>query len=183
MTLLRWNAAMSLDGFIAGPGDAMDWVFGYDDPNPLIDEIIASTGALLVGRNTYEAGRKPGQAEQATEPFGGAWSGPQFVLTHRPPPSDEADPSVTFLSGGIAQAVATARAAAGSGNVLVLGAAIGRECLEAGLMDDIIVLVVPILLGDGVRLFGTPPAAPVQLELLDSTRAGQLTNLHFRVPR
>ena len=173
---------MSLDGFIAGPDDAMDWVFGYDDPNPLIDEIIASTGALLVGRNTYEAGRKPGQAEQATEPFGGAWSGPQFVLTHRPP-ADEKDPSVTFLSGDITRAVAIAKEAAAGKNVLVLGAAIGRECLEAGLMDDIIVLVIPILLGDGVRLFGSPPAASVPLELIDSTRVGQLTNLRYRVPR
>ena len=182
MSLVRWNAAISLDGFIAGPDDAMDWVFGYDDPNPLIDEIIASTGALLVGRNTFEAGRKPGQAEAATEPFGGAWSGPQFVLTHRPP-ADEQDPSITFLSGDITQAVATAQEAAAGKNVLVLGAAIGRECLEAGLMDDIIVVAVPILLGDGVRLFGSPPASPIQLELIDSTRVGQLTNLHYRVPR
>jgi len=173
---------MSLDGFIAGPDDAMDWVFGYDDPNPLIDEIIASTGALLVGRNTYEAGRKPGQAEQATEPFGGAWSGPQFVLTHRPP-ADEKDPSVTFLSGDITRAVATAKEAAAGKNVLVLGAAIGRECLEAGLMDDIIVLVAPILLGDGVRLFGSPPGGSVPLELLTATQVGQITNLHYRVPR
>lgn len=182
MSLVRWNAAMSLDGFIAGPNHAMDWVFGYDDPNPLIDEIIASTGALLVGRNTFDAGRMPDQVEPATEPFGGAWSGPQFILTHRPP-ADEPDPSTTFLSGDITQAVATAQEAAAGKNVLVLGAAIGRECLEAGLMDDIIVIAVPILLGDGVRLFGSPPASPVQLELIESTRVGQLTNLHYRVPR
>jgi dihydrofolate reductase len=173
---------MSLDGFIAGPNHAMDWVFGYDDPDPLIDEIIASTGALLVGRNTYDAGRMPDQVEPATEPFGGAWSGPQLVLTHHPP-ADEPDPAVTFLSGDISRAVAAAREAAAGKNVLVLGAAIGRECLEAGLMDDIIVLVVPILLGDGVRLFGSTPASPVSLELIDATRVGQLTNLHYRVPR
>jgi dihydrofolate reductase len=182
MTLVQWNASMSLDGFIAGPDDAMDWVFGYDGPNPLVDEIISSTGAILAGRRTFEAGRKPGQHEEATKPFGGAWEGPQFVLTHRPP-ADEPDPSITFLSGDIAAAVATARAAAGDRNLLVLGAAVGREILEAGLMDDIVVLVVPILLGDGVRLFGSPPAASIRLELAEAARVGQITNLRYRVPR
>jgi dihydrofolate reductase len=142
MGAVCWNATMSLDGFIAGPDDAMDWVFATDEPsNPVIGETIESTGALLVGRRTYEAGQKPGQPEEATEAFGGAWSGPQFVLTHRPPARP--DPSVTFLSGDIAEAVATARAAAGHRNVVVLGAQLGREILEAGLMDDILILVPP----------------------------------------
>jgi dihydrofolate reductase len=183
MTLVRWNTALSLDGFMAGPDDAMDWVFAHDEPdNPIVAEIIKSTGALLVGRRTYDAGQKAGQPEQATEAFGGAWRGPQFVLTHRPA---EPDPRVTFLSGDISRAVATARAAAqaAGGNVVVLGGQVGRQLLEAGLMDDIIVLVVPILLGDGVRLFGSPPAAPVPLELVTATQVGQITNLHYRVPR
>ncbi|MBV9792970.1 MAG: dihydrofolate reductase family protein [Actinobacteria bacterium] len=182
MSLVRWNTATSLDGFVAGPNDAMDWIFAYDEPNPLVDEIIGSTGALLVGRNTFEAGRQPGQAEQATEPFGGAWSGPQFVLTHHPPAS-EPDPSVTFLSGDIAPAVATARAAAGGGNVLVVGGDVARQWLQAGLMDDIVILVAPILLGDGVRLSGSVPYASVPLELLSVTQAGQVINLHYRPAR
>jgi dihydrofolate reductase len=182
MTLVRWNTTMSLDGFIAGPDDAMDWVFGYDDPNPIVPEIISSTGALLVGRRTFDAGRKPGQPEEATKAFGGAWNGPQFVLTHRPP-AHEPDPSITFLAGDIAEAVATARAAAGGKNVLIFGAQTGRECLEAGLMDDIVVLVAPVLLGDGVRLFGSPPALPVPLETVKVSQAGQITNLHYRVRR
>lgn len=173
---------MSLDGFIAGPDDAMDWVFGYDYPHPPIQEIIDSTGALLVGRRTMDAGRKPGQPEEATKPFGGAWAGPQFVLTHRPP-AHEPDPSVTFLSGDITKAVATAREAAAGKNVLVLGAQVARQCLQAGLMDDILVMVAPILLGDGVRLFGSPPSAPVPLELISAIQAGQITNLHYRVSR
>ena len=49
MTLVRWNTALSLDGFMAGPDDAMDWVFAHDEPgNPIVAEIIESTGALLV---------------------------------------------------------------------------------------------------------------------------------------
>jgi dihydrofolate reductase len=182
MSLVRWNVSMSLDGFIAGPDDAMDWVFGYDDPNPVVDEFISSTGSILIGRRSYDVGRKPDQIKEATEAFGGAWHGPQFVLTHRPP-DDETDPTITFLSGAIGPAVATARAAAGDKNVLVIGAALGREILEAGLMDDITVLVVPILLGDGIRLFGSPPAAPAPLELVDTSRAGQITNLHYRVTK
>ena len=79
--------------------------------------------------------------------------------------------------------MATARAAAGDKHVLVIAVALGREILKAGLMDDITVLVVPILLGDGVRLFGSPPAAPAPLELVDTSRAGQITNLHYRVKR
>ena len=182
MTLIRWNCTISLDGFAAGPDDAMDWVFGYDYPASLITEIIESTGALLVGRRTFDAGRKPGQPEEATEAFGGAWAGPQFVLTHRPP-ADEPDDSITFLSGDITKAVATARAAAAGKNVLVLGGDVARQCLAAHLMDDIVVLVAPILLGDGVRLFGSPPSARVPLELINATQAGQITSLHYRVPR
>lgn len=182
MTLVRWNATMSLDGFIAGPDDAMDWVFKYDYPDSLVGEVIESTGAILAGRNTFEAGRKAGQPEEATEAFGGAWHGPQFVLTHRPP-AVEPDESITFLSGDIAVAVATARAAAGRRDLLILGAGVARQCLAAGLLDDILILVAPILLGDGVRLFGSPPDSPVPLELISATQAGQITNLHYRVPR
>jgi dihydrofolate reductase len=179
---VRWNTTMSLDGFVAGPGDAMGWVFTYDYPDALIAGIIASTGAILAGRNTFEAGRKAGQPEAATEAFGGAWHGPQFVLTHRPP-DHEPDESITFLSGDITAAVATARAAANGRDLLILGTDVARQCLQAGLMDDIVILVAPILLGDGVRLFGSPAAPPVPLELVTATQAGQITSLHYRVPR
>jgi dihydrofolate reductase len=182
MSLVCWNATMSLDGFIAGPDDAMDWVFRYDYPDSLIAGIIESTGAILAGRNTFEAGRKAGQPEEATEAFGGAWHGPQFVLTHRPP-AREPDESITFLSGDITAAVTTARAAANGRDLLILGADVARQCLEAALMDDIVILVAPILLGDGVRLFGSPAAPPVPLELVTAAQAGQITSLHYRVPR
>ena len=101
MTLVRWNTALSLDGFMAGPDDAMDWVFAHDEPdNPIVGEIIESTGALLVGRRTYDAGQKAGQPEQATEAFGGAWHGPQFVLTHRPAEPTPGSPSCPATSAG-----------------------------------------------------------------------------------
>ena len=176
---------MSLDGFIAGPDHAMEWVFeqSWPSPDPVFEEIIATTGALLVWRNSYDVGFKEGQIEEATKPFGGAWSGPQFVLTHRPP-ADNPDPSVTFVEGDVAAAADTALAAAGGKNVLVFGATAARECIEAGRLDEILVHVVPVLLGDGIRLYGDPAAPRVDLELIAAEQHGdQIANLRYRVNR
>jgi len=172
-----WSVTMSLDGFIAGPDDAMDWVFDSAGPNPVVDAIIESTGAVLAGRRSYDVGRKA-QRPEMREVFGGGWSGPQFVLTHR---SHEPDPTNTFLSGDIRQAVATALAAAAGKNVNVIGADIARQCIEAGLVDEIVVLVAPILLGDGVRLFQGKGIGPVALEPTRLSRSGAVMNLWYRV--
>ena len=141
MGIVVWHATMSLDGFIAGPDDAMEWVFGYDEPTGL-DEVIASIGTLFVGRNTYMVGFKEDQVEGTQEAYGGRWHGPQFVLAHDPS-GLPADPSVTFLSGDIRAAVATPRATAGDKNVEVLGANIALQCIEAGALDEIFVHIVP----------------------------------------
>ena len=103
---------MSLDGFIAGPNDEMDWVFEHaaDVPAALVDELIATTGAILGGRRGYEVGRRAERPE-TSGPFGGRWSGPIFILTHTPP-DDETDPAYTFVSGDVRGAVARALAAA-----------------------------------------------------------------------
>jgi dihydrofolate reductase len=176
------QTTMSLDGFIAGPNDEMDWVFEYarDVPPALVDETIATTGAILGGRRGYEVGRRAERPETA-KPFGGRWSGPIFVLTHAPP-EDEADPDYTFLSGDIRDAVATARASAGGRNLLVLGASVVDQCLREGLLDEILILVLPVLLGDGVRLF-REPGAPTRLEALEVSASGQVANLRYRVVR
>jgi len=170
---------MSLDGFIAGPNDEMDWVFQYPDPNPLVDEVIRTTGAVLAGRHSYDVGRR-GQRPELREVFGGGWSGAQFVLTHR---AHEADPANTFLSGDVRKAVSTALDAAKGKNVNLIGADVGRQCMDAGLVDEIIVFLAPILLGDGVRFFSRSSAAPIDLETISVTQSGQLTNLRFRVRR
>src|SRR3954463_6083151 len=93
------NRAMSLDGFIAGPGHTMDWggeraLADFVAPGDFA-EIAAATGAMLIGRRTWDVGSKmeaddPGSADY---PF----SGPFFLLTHRPP--EPPDPDVTILSG------------------------------------------------------------------------------------
>ncbi len=178
MARMLYSAAMSLDGFIAGPGGDMSWLSGYLAPNPIVDELIAATGAILVGRRTYGGDDPYKGTEGEGEAFGGGWDGPQFVLTHRPPAAPV--PGVTFLSD-LGTAVAQAKAAAGEHYVNVLGADVARQCLEAGELDEILVSVVPVMLGDGVRLFDHPGGAAVRLELLRRSEAPQASNLWYRV--
>jgi dihydrofolate reductase len=179
MASVIWSTAMSLDGFIAGPDDAMDWVFRFTGAAENADDIISSTGAILAGRRSYDVGRKPDQHPEAQEAFGGAWTGPQFVLTHHPP-TDEDDETITFLNCDIVEAVATATDAAGGKDVLVLGADVARQCIESILIDEIIVILIPVLLGDGVRLFARQ-GAPVDLSTLSVAQFGQVTHLRFAV--
>src|SRR5918997_1772036 len=107
------NRAMSLDGFIAGPDHAMDWVMEYEDKFSF-PEVMPATGAMLVGRGTYEVAKRMSEEDTAYD------GGPVFVLTHRPP--DEPEEGVTFLTCELAEAVARARAAAGGKNLEILGA-------------------------------------------------------------
>ena len=168
------NRSMSLDGFIAGPGHAMDWIFDFMAPDAF-PEIAAATGAMLIGRGTYEVAKR---MPDAGEDYGGGWSGPVFVLTHRPP--ERPDPAGTFLTGDIGEAVATARSAAGGKNLEILGADVAGQCLRRGLVDEILVYVLPVLLGDGIR-FSPPGLARIDLEPVSSTRSGVVTILRFRV--
>ena len=171
------NRSMSLDGFIAGPGHAMDWVFDFVAPDEFPD-IAAATGAMLIGRRTYEVGNRMAADEPGSTDY--PFSGPVFVLTHEPP--DPPDPAVTFLSGDIGEAVATARSAAGGKNLEILGADVAGQCLRRGLVDEILVYVLPVLLGDGIR-FSSPGLARIDLEPVSSTRSGAVTILRFRVRR
>ena len=169
------NRSMSLDGFIAGPGDAMDWIFDFVAPDEF-PEIAAAIGAMLVGRRTWDVGDRM-EAEQpgSTDyPF----SGPTFVLTHRPP--EPPDPDVTYLTGDIEEAVATALDAAGGKNLEILGADVAGQCLRRGLVDEILVYVLPVLLGDGIP-FSPPGLGRCDLEPISSTRSGAATILRFRV--
>jgi dihydrofolate reductase len=153
----------------------MDWIADFVAPEDLREQ-AARTGAMLVGRRTAEVGdrmeaEKPGSVDY---PF----SGPVFVLTHSPP--EPPDPEVTFLTGDIGEAVATARGAAGGKNLEILGADVAGQCLGRGLVDEILVYVLPVLLGDGVP-FSAPGLTRVDLEPISSTRSGDATILRFRV--
>jgi dihydrofolate reductase len=176
------NRSLSLDGFIAGPGDAMDWVFDFLAPDAF-PEIAAATGAMLVGRRTYEVGRRmEARGERGSAASGDQYpfSGPVCVLTHRPP--SPPDPAVTFLTGDLGDAVATALQAAGGKDLEVLGADLAGQCLRRGLVDELLVYVLPVLLGDGVRL--TPPGlGRIDLEPISTSRSGAVSVLRFRVRR
>lgn len=181
MGKVLWSVTMSLDGFIAGPGGDMSWLTEHLGPNPTVDELIGKIGALLVGNRTF-GGDDPykGVEEKEGKPFGGGWSGPQFVLTHHAP--DTPVPGVTFV-GDLDSGVAAAKAAAGDKYVNVLGAEVARQCLDAGVIDEILVCIAPVLLGDGVRLFDRPGGTNVKLERLSLTHAPRATNLWLRVVR
>lgn len=104
-----------------------------------------------------------------------------FVLTHQPP-TDEHDPDVTFLTGDICAAVGTAVEAAAGKDVLVVGGAVAEQCVGAGLLDEILIHVAPVLLGKGIRLFERSGPA-VDLEPISVSRSGRITNLRFSVVR
>lgn len=174
------NRCMSLDGFIAAPGHRMDWGGGRRLADFVAPEdfaaIAAATGAMLVGRRTWDVGDRMEAEDPGSVDY--PFSGPMFLLTHRP--LDPPRPDVTILSGDIGAAVATAREAAGGKNVEVLGADVAGQCLQRGLVDEILVYVLPLLLGDGIP-FSAPGLAPVTLEPIDSARSNDATILRFRV--
>ena len=173
------NRAMSLDGFIAGPGHRMDWGGGrtladFVAPEDFA-EVAAATGAMLIGRRTWDVGSRMEAEDPGSVDY--PFSGPFFLLTHRPPEPPE--PDVTILSGDIGQAVATALDAAGGKNLEILGADVAGQCLERGLVDEILVYVLPVLLGDGIH-FSAPGLPRIDLEPLSSRRSGDATVLRFR---
>jgi len=182
MGRVYWHVAMSLDGFIAAPGDDLSWVFELVDADAAIDDAhVAATGAIVMGRRTFavEDRDRPGI-------YGGRFQGPLFVVTHEPPARapdwmTAAPMDGRFVADGVPAAVAAAQAAAGERNVGLLGAAIARQAVEAGLLDEVMVEVAPVLLGDGVRLFERAGGAPVRLTPVEVVESPPLTRLRFSI--
>lgn len=181
MSRVVWHITMSLDGFIAGPDHAMEWAFKSSGPNRIGEEVMKTTGAILAGRGWYDAATAKYDGRRGI--YGGAWEGPVFVLTHRPPEAPD-DPGITFLQSDLEEAVATAKDAAGDKNLEIFGANLAAQRLDAGLIDEIVTHVAPVLLGDGVRLYGvTGERRQVELERTELAESGQQTSLRFRVNR
>jgi dihydrofolate reductase len=185
------NTTVTLDGFIAGPDHEMDWIFDGnflpEAPILVIEEIIAATGAVMCGRNCYEVGEASKRSETKGL-FGGAWTGPEFVLTHRPPPATEledlgSERSLTFLNPeSIGDAVTVGLEASQGKNLLILGANVVQQCLSADLVDEMILFLVPLLLGEGISLFGPFGGAdaplksvgfPLKFETRSATQVGR----------
>lgn len=160
MAKLLYSATMSLDGYIAGPGGDMSWLTEHlTGENPTVDRLLANVGALLTGNATY-GGDDPNRGTDSAGPFGGRYRGPVFVVAHRPP--TEPPPGVTFLDD-LHSAVAQAKEAAGYRYVNILGANVAKQCLAEGMLDEVLVFIAPVLLGDGVRLFDHPGGTNVRL--------------------
>jgi len=183
--------SMSLDGYIAAPndepgnpaGDGFDrlheWAWTADwniRPGPateLHDEMNA-TGAVLAGRRTVE---------QVDHWNGDAHGVPIFVPSHRPPgPSVANYPLVTYVTDGIASAMAQAKAAAGNRNVMVQGAYTAQRALEAGVLDELMIHQIPVLFGRGRRLFEELPSR-VELEIVRVIDTPEATHIRYRVCR
>ena len=185
MAVIRLDMTMSLDGFVTGPEDGPDaplgaggfrlfnWLDLRDEPGPS-GEVYAeamATRAVMAGRRTYD--------------LAGGWQGdhhdgvPILVLTHHVP-ADPPPANVRFVTD-VREWAAAARAAAGDAAVLVHGAGAGQALLLAGEVDELELHVVPVLLGQGRRLFDNLPAGCVELELVRSLSTPDSVDLAQRV--
>ena len=178
MAKVLYSATMSLDGFIAGAGGDMSWMTDLQGPDPMAESVAEQIGSILVGRRTWD-GDDPNKGTDAEGAFGGVWDGPQFVLTHEPPIGNP-PPGVTYVSD-LVEAVGAAKDAAGDRYVNILGADVARQVLAAGLLDEILVFIAPVLLGDGTRLFDHPGGTNVKLERLSQSAAALATGIWYRV--
>jgi dihydrofolate reductase len=172
--LASWREAHGREGGTTGPDD------------DVLQESVDAAGAIVMGRRMFSGGEGPWE----DDPVAGGWWGddppfrvPVFVLTHHPRETEtKGDTTFTFVTDGIEAALDQARAAAGEKNVAVAGgASIAQQYVRAGLMDEIQVHVAPILLGDGVRLFGDSGGEQVKLEPTRVIDSPAVTHLRYRV--
>ena len=173
---------MSLDGFVADADGNVNRLYSDLEAlqgTPYMNDAVEETGAVIMGRRTFEMGDPDSYV--GTYEF----QVPIFVLTHRPPripPKQDERLTFTFVSDGVASAVAQATAAAGVKAVQVVGGAnVIQQLLVAGLVDELHVDIMPVLLGAGKRLFEDADLDRLGLETLGVETVGQRTNLRFRV--
>jgi dihydrofolate reductase len=169
---------ISLDGYVAGPDDSMEWTMEHGSATALAAETGARIGAVVAGRRWHDLAIEYWNGVEGI--YGGEFEGTVFVLTHRPPA--EGERRVVYVSGGIEEAISRAAEAAGGKDVGVFGGELTRQCLAAGLLDEIVLHQVPALLGGGVPLFGDG-TGQVELERVSVAEAEEITDLRFRVRR
>jgi dihydrofolate reductase len=182
---------ISLDGFVAASGVSPehplgvdgqrvhDWMFhGSDADRDIAAAMFANTGAVLIGRRTFDLG---------IEEWGddGAFGRPCFVVTHRPAETLVKGPTTfTFVTEGVERALALAREAAGGRDVCVMGGArLGQQVMAAGLADELRIHIAPVLFGAGTRLFEDHGDAHVALERTSLVETAGATHLTYRVLR
>jgi dihydrofolate reductase len=170
--------------FIAGPHDELDRVHAWQTgagPGRDVEVVEAMhrrAGAVVMGRRTFELGDRENNGWVADPPF----DVPMYVPVHDVPDryAREAAPTLSFVTDGVASAVAQAIAAAGDKDVVVCGASVAQQCLRSGLLDEMAIHLVPVLLGDGIRLF-EPGINPVELELAGIVESPDVAHLRLRV--
>ncbi|WP_020574207.1 dihydrofolate reductase family protein [Actinopolymorpha alba] len=182
MAKVLLDMAMSLDGFIAGPNDEYgglhDWFFGTgdDSASAIVKESIETTGAIVIGRRTYDIGDRDDGFAQTP------YQVPHFVLTHRAPHKvAKGNLTLTFATSGLEAAIQEAKLVAGDRYVTIGGGAdIAQQCIRAGLVDEIQLHVTHVLLGAGIRLLdlGTGRIDLARTRVIESRGA---THLRFRV--
>jgi dihydrofolate reductase len=185
------DVSVSLDGYTAGPeptesvpigvgGDRLhEWMFrpGAEKhaDRQILTDLIARVGAVLIGRRTFDLGLP----NWGDVPF----PAPGFVLTHRARADlPMATGTFCFVTDGLGDAVRRARAAAGDRDVAVMGGDVARQCLAAGLIDEMHLHVVPVLLGRGVRLFEDPATGPIDWEVAQVAQSPWVTHVRYRRP-
>lgn len=175
---------MSLDGFINDRSGSVAALYpdlvAWRETHPG-KESIQSTGAVVMGRNSYAMSEDPDWFAGNYE-----YQVPIFVLTHKPPekmPKQTDDLTFTFVTDGIQSAIHRAKVAAGDKDVNVIGAAsTAQQCLQAGLADELHVDIMPVLLGDGLRVFDDLGTESIQLERIKVMELpGGRTHLEFRI--
>jgi dihydrofolate reductase len=190
MGIVIFDKSASLDGFIAGTnvrleaglgddGERLhDWAFHDEAGTELIRREVEQLGAVICGRRTYDMSIPHWGPDGPT----GEARVPLFVLSHGAP-DDVPEGGIYTFVGDLETALARAREAAGDKNVAVMGADVGRQCINAGVIDEISVHVVPVLFGSGTPLFGAGVDEHVTLELVSMTESRYATHLRYRVVR
>ena len=186
-----FDISLSLDGFMTAAnrrpeepmGDGglrlVEWAFAEDERDrAVLTEGIASIGAVIAGRRTYDTSVAWWGADGPTGPA----RLPVFVVSHGVPDETPDGGVYTFVAGGIERALEEARAAAGNKDVTVMGGAqTGQQYLAAGLVDELSLHVVPVLLGDGTRMFENLGDAHIVFEPIATIQTPRATHLRLRM--
>ena len=188
MTTVVLDTNLSLDGLVAAAGITETqplgvggerlpaWASGPDagrTPKP-----PSTAGALVCGRRTYDLALPNWRGGGPHPPT------PVFVITHAAPDAPPPDSVYTFVTDGVEAAVEQARAAAGERDIRIMGGAvIGQQCLDAGLVDEIVVHLVPVLLKDGLPMFANLAPNQIELDIVEVVEADDVTHLRYRVRR
>lgn len=172
---------MSLDGFVSDRNGEMGRLYPDMEAMRQTEQVLEatrSTGAVVMGRRSYEMGN--------SDFTGYEFQVPIFVLTHQAPEQvgkGENDKlTFTFVTEGVEQAIDQAKAAAGDKDVTVVGGASTiRQCIEANLADELHIDLRSVLLGDGLRLFDRSSDPPIELESIRVSESPGVTHLRYRV--